>query len=1033
MASNGAPTDSFEHPSKAKQTQTRTDDPSKAQIPDPASQTVLTEGESPSQERQVRASSDASASMELKSELECVDQASKENPMQVFASGMLNTIGRSLSGIFKTKKTDTTSDATPMTLPVSDQSTQPVSTEGKSSERPVIASDDHPTEMSKSKDFELSSEMELSQSTPTDNSNEAPPITTNDPAPQPVLKEKESPSYQGPVIASNGNPIASTCSELKLFEQSSKVEPTQTTSTDNPNEASPMTTTDPAPQPVFTEEESPSSQGPVIASNNTSFEASAKTDFKSNLEYANQTSKREPTQTTPTDNPNEASPMTTTDSASKLEPTEEESPSSKGPVIAFDGNPTVSPASSDSKLCEQSSKVEPTQARNTDNLNEDPPLKEPVSSQQQISQEDSSTKTDLEYVSTHDYNVFKTPQCLISTREDKVLEVCGKVLDEISRIDKPCVVVAIAGLYRTGKSYLMNRLAKAESGFALGDTIESKTKGIWVWCRDHPEQKDTVLMLLDTEGLGDAEKGDANHDNHIFTLATLLCGTLVYNMKGAFDQDAVNKLTFVSEVSRNIKFGGRCGEGNSLLQCVLPGFVLALRDFSLRLIKGGRQITSDEYLEEYLESNTRKDVSFNKPRECIRKFFPQDKRRCFAFPTPGDSETLEKLESLTFEELSPRFKTVTTLFVSYIYSQEPKQLQVSKPINGPMFVTLTRNYVDAFARGSVPDVDDTFAMVAKIENQRVKNECMHMFHSKMKELLLPLPSKLLDKHFTDARWSALEYMRTNTIKDIANAVERDAQMEMDLFQQQCQRANEEKIEEHCRNILDGMESLCKLKAGSENKEYEVLGGHRIFKRDVDNVRKEYEQALLRYEQREIGLVWSSFANELSSVEDYILDKDNELSQEEKRREKEEIANAMEQMRVEMAEDNQKALERQKKDIDEQQLKLNAERERRDKEQEDKLTGFQNRIAALETNTEDQQKLLEQIQALREKDRREHEEKTIELEDMYIRERKKRTEENAKHQEKLRIEKEQREGLEKKERERKDKFVSTRIWDAFWNY
>ncbi|WAR13706.1 GBP2-like protein [Mya arenaria] len=346
-------------------------------------------------------------------------------------------------------------------------------------------------------------------------------------------------------------------------------------------------------------------------------------------------------------------------------------------------------------------------------------------------------------------------------------------------------------------------------------------------------------------------------------------------MKTFVKKENKRKQRFVSEVSRNIKFGGRCGEGNSLLQCVLPGFVLALRDFSLRLIKGGRQITSDEYLEEYLETNTRKDVSFNKPRECIRKFFPQDKRRCFAFPIPGNIETLEKLESLTFEELSPRFKTVTTMFVSYIYSQEPKQLQ---------------------------------------------------------ELLLPLPSKLLDKHFTDARWSALEYMRTNTIKDIANAVERDAQMEMDLFQQQCQRANEEKIEELCRNILDGMESLCKLKAGSENKEYEVLGGHRIFKRDVDKMRKEYEQALLGYEQREIRLVWRRFA-----------------------REKEENEYAMEKMIVEMAQDSQKALERQQKEMDEQNLKLNAERERRNKEYENKFTGLLNRIAALEKNKEDHQK------------------------------------------------------------------------------
>ncbi len=43
-------------------------------------------------------------------------------------------------------------------------------------------------------------------------------------------------------------------------------------------------------------------------------------------------------------------------------------------------------------------------------------------------------------------------------------------------------------------------------GFALGATIESKTKGIWIWVQEHPQFPDRYLVLLDTEGLGDAKK-----------------------------------------------------------------------------------------------------------------------------------------------------------------------------------------------------------------------------------------------------------------------------------------------------------------------------------------------------------------------------------------------------------------------------------------------------------------------------------------------------------------------------------------------
>ncbi len=39
-----------------------------------------------------------------------------------------------------------------------------------------------------------------------------------------------------------------------------------------------------------------------------------------------------------------------------------------------------------------------------------------------------------------------------------------KVLEELRDLDRTCVVIAIAGLYRTGKSYLMNRLAGCPKG-----------------------------------------------------------------------------------------------------------------------------------------------------------------------------------------------------------------------------------------------------------------------------------------------------------------------------------------------------------------------------------------------------------------------------------------------------------------------------------------------------------------------------------------------------------------------------------------
>ena len=57
-------------------------------------------------------------------------------------------------------------------------------------------------------------------------------------------------------------------------------------------------------------------------------------------------------------------------------------------------------------------------------------------------------------------NIFKSPQCLIDTNtETGRMEVQQGALEEISKIEQQLNVMAITGLYRTGKSYLLTRLA----------------------------------------------------------------------------------------------------------------------------------------------------------------------------------------------------------------------------------------------------------------------------------------------------------------------------------------------------------------------------------------------------------------------------------------------------------------------------------------------------------------------------------------------------------------------------------------------
>jgi len=94
-----------------------------------------------------------------------------------------------------------------------------------------------------------------------------------------------------------------------------------------------------------------------------------------------------------------------------------------------------------------------------------------------------------------------------------VFSLDDKVIKQLSQIEGRISVVAIAGPYRTGKSWLMNQIArkKLDQGFAVGDLVEAKTKGIWITCLPHPDNCERDILFLDTEGLGDAQNKKMRH------------------------------------------------------------------------------------------------------------------------------------------------------------------------------------------------------------------------------------------------------------------------------------------------------------------------------------------------------------------------------------------------------------------------------------------------------------------------------------------------------------------------------------------
>ncbi|XP_072409540.1 guanylate-binding protein 1-like [Chiloscyllium punctatum] len=382
---------------------------------------------------------------------------------------------------------------------------------------------------------------------------------------------------------------------------------------------------------------------------------------------------------------------------------------------------------------------------------------------------------------------MERPVCLIENSEAGELSVNREAVDQIlSVISQPVVVVAIAGLYRTGKSYLMNKLSGKQKGFSLGSTIQSHTKGIWMMCVPHPVQPDHCLILLDTEGLGDVEKGNTNNDSWIFALAVLLSSMLVYNSMGTIDQYAMDKLHYVTELTELIKVKTMGGEDESTeFARFFPAFVWAIRDFTLDLMLEGKKVTEDGYLENALKlkhGSSPNIQKYNLPRECIRNYFPT--RKCFVFDRPADKDTMRNMEEVPDSCLDAAFVNQSQRFVQYVYrTAQTKTLKGGHPVTGKMLGALVVTYVDSIRSGQLPCLESAVHTLADIENTAAIQEAVQAYEKWMGE------------------WVTLPTETVVELSEIHNQVYPEA---LQLFMKRCFRDEGQRYQEEFTKNVAGM-------------------------------------------------------------------------------------------------------------------------------------------------------------------------------------------------------------------------------------
>uniref|UniRef100_A0A8D0EXI1 Guanylate binding protein family member 6 n=1 Tax=Strix occidentalis caurina TaxID=311401 RepID=A0A8D0EXI1_STROC len=464
------------------------------------------------------------------------------------------------------------------------------------------------------------------------------------------------------------------------------------------------------------------------------------------------------------------------------------------------------------------------------------------------------------------------PVCLIENTQTEGLVVQQEALRVLSELTQPVVVVAITGPYRTGKSYLMNRLARQRKGFSLGSSVQSHTKGIWMWCLPHPCQPGHTLVLLDTEGLGDVEK----NDTWIFVLAILLASTIIYNSKGTIDQPAMEQLQYPCWESRT-RDAPPLPEKFVLF---FPTFIWAVRDFTLQLELDGKEISADDYLENALRLKDGEGTvqRYNQTRECIRQYFPE--RKCFVFDQPAHKRDLVRLEELQDDEIDVEFQQQLEKFCSYIWEKSPlKTIPGGYIITGNLLGKLAETYVETIRSGAVPCLESTVLTLAETANAAAVKEAVTLYRDLM-EQRVKLPTEtlqeLLELH-KQCEQEALELFMARAFKEGICSSQTELIVGVEAVKEKFCTDNDQASRDKCEAALRDLSQVMERRIS--NGTYNVSGGYQLFREDQQALVEKYQE--LPGKGVKADAVLQEFLQSRRSLAESILSTDLSLTEKDK--------------------------------------------------------------------------------------------------------------------------------------------------------
>lgn len=312
---------------------------------------------------------------------------------------------------------------------------------------------------------------------------------------------------------------------------------------------------------------------------------------------------------------------------------------------------------------------------------------------------------------------------------------------------------------RQGKSFLLNMLAKylpvvrpdaqlpAVLGFggpfAVSNTTEPCTKGIWLHVLPQDPDTGKTMILLDLEGLDSLEQ-DSNFDAQLFCLGVVFSSAFVLNTVGVIKNSSLGQLEVVVQFAQRLNPACQ-GEGEeekasnpqpvdvdadiyrglAAMRDHFPHFGWVLRDWDLEM-----EGTPKDYLERALlpvPQRSGSDVEKNRIRRVIREAFPV--RRCFTLVQPVDNEA--DLGRLSEVPLKSTFLESFRDLALWLRNEIPAKTLMGGAVNGTTLATLAEACVAELQRGKLPSMDSTWGNVVNAEAGRCRDRGMELIRRRV--------------------------------------------------------------------------------------------------------------------------------------------------------------------------------------------------------------------------------------------------------------------------------------------------------------